>query len=146
MWGSRIGGDRQTRTSRRRRCDAPLGHERATTCARTTTFWIPGAVNVAQLAEWSLPTPEISSSSLVISTFYLKSTVLKLFWKDKNKWRRGRWWRKFKKIFLIKWRLNSKRTLLNNRPLQPKRLLLGSTMLIEPHSSRQHAVVGTYYY
>ena len=40
---------------------------------------------VAQLVERSLPTPEIRASNPVIGNYILLSTVLNLYWKDKNK-------------------------------------------------------------
>ena len=40
---------------------------------------------VDQLGEWLLPLPEIRGSNPVVGKFYLLSTVLKPYWKDKNK-------------------------------------------------------------
>ena len=47
-----------------------------------------GAVVLAQLVEWSFPTPEVHSSNPVIG----KKSIIQyqLYWKDKNKEKRGR--------------------------------------------------------
>ena len=45
----------------------------------------PRDIVVAQLAERSLPTPEIHGSNPAIGKFYSLSTVSHLFWKDENK-------------------------------------------------------------
>ena len=58
------------------------------------------AVVVAQLVEWSLPTPEVRDSKPIIGKIYMFNIYSQLYRKDENKRKRGREWPIFKNTTL----------------------------------------------